>query len=195
MGVAVDGNKSEVIRKLKSKGFKAGPFKEDVLSGQFNGTTVNVFLSTNESNKVWRIEVVDANTLSEEKIKTRFNKLCKQFQGNKSYLPMSDSTIKRYMIPEGADISKEISVKKKRYEAIFYQKPTDFDSLVNERTKIVTKKSFQKEDEINYKNIMRRLLEAYESGMVVWFTILKVSDGYQIAMFFENRSQKPNGAD
>jgi hypothetical protein len=36
LGIPVDGNKSEMIQKLKDKGFTINPHEEDVLAGEFN---------------------------------------------------------------------------------------------------------------------------------------------------------------
>lgn len=47
LGIPVDGPKSEMIRKLKAKGFKLKRVGDDeVLNGRFNGTDVSVFIST-----------------------------------------------------------------------------------------------------------------------------------------------------
>ena len=48
LGIPVDGDKSEMMEKLKSKGFTQGPYAEDVLRGGFNGKEVDVFISTNK---------------------------------------------------------------------------------------------------------------------------------------------------
>ena len=40
LGIPVDGSKSEMIKKLKDKGFKTVPWMEDVLTGECNGTEV-----------------------------------------------------------------------------------------------------------------------------------------------------------
>lgn len=75
LGIPVDGNKSEMIRKLKTKGFKQSPDVADVLIGKFNGTDVNVYIVTN-NDKVCRIMVWDKNTINETDIRIRFNVLC-----------------------------------------------------------------------------------------------------------------------
>lgn len=52
LGIPVDGYKSEMIQKLRDKGYiysKNGG--EDVLTGEFNGTDVNIYIVTN-NNKV-----------------------------------------------------------------------------------------------------------------------------------------------
>lgn len=58
--------------------------------------------------------VADANNVDERAIQIRFNRLCEQFAHNPKYVSLQD-----YTIPEDEDISYEISVHKKRYEAVF----------------------------------------------------------------------------
>lgn len=111
LGIHVDGNKSEMIQKLKDKGFTSNPHEEDVLSGEFNGIDVRIIIATN-NNKVRRIAVVDANPTSEANIKIRFNNLLQQFQNNKKYLYTPDSTIAKYTILQDEDISYELLVNK-----------------------------------------------------------------------------------
>ena len=64
LGIPVDGSKSEMIRKLKAKGFESTSYDREVLTGEFNGTTVNVHVVTNNE-KVYRIMVADAVPRSE----------------------------------------------------------------------------------------------------------------------------------
>ena len=117
LGIPVDGSKSEMIRKLKTKGFKQSPVDKDVLTGKFNGMDVNVHIVTN-NDKVCRIAVYDKNTMNETDIRIRFNALCEQFKNNSKYCSLSEEDPK---IKEDEDISYEIH--NKRYEAYFYQIP------------------------------------------------------------------------
>lgn len=77
LGIPVDGYKSEMIQKLKAKGYKYDASNE-CLTGEFNGRDVNIFIATN-NNKVYRIMVADAKYVSEGDIRIRFNTLCQQF--------------------------------------------------------------------------------------------------------------------
>lgn len=81
LGIPVDGTKSEMIRKLKAKGFESSCYDKEVLEGEFNGQDVNVFVVTN-NNKVYRIMLADKNNIDEANIKIRFNNLCDQFRNN-----------------------------------------------------------------------------------------------------------------
>lgn len=123
MGIPVDGTKSEMIQKLKAKGFTYD-VKHDCLKGEFNGD--NVVIDFNVVNgKVWRVVVMKpdiSRTLSgydETQARINFNHLCQQFERNPKYesLPGTESQ----EIGDEEDISYEISVKSKQYEAAYLQ--------------------------------------------------------------------------
>ena len=169
MGIPVDGSPTEMIKKLKAKGFKTDEgFMRDVkrglidldgpevLTGRFNGEKVRVFLVV-EQNKVRRIYLADKNTRDETQIKIRFNTLVRQFENNDKYVYFYEQTI-----ADDEDISYQMAVNKKRYEATFLQKGED--GTVDEKR-------------------------------VVWFTIVQGSDGYKIAMFYDNEYNRADGSD
>ena len=64
LGIPVDGFKSEMIRKLKAKGFVSSSYDPEILEGEFNGTDVNVHIVTN-NNKVYRIMLSDKTPTDE----------------------------------------------------------------------------------------------------------------------------------
>lgn len=118
LGIPVDGSKSSMIQKLEAKGFvynSAGGY----LEGEFNGENVYLKIATN-NNKVWRIAVVDKMVRDEVQIKTRYNTLCHQFKNNSKYIPYG---LKK--LPDSEDISYEMTVNEKRYQANFRQLPTE----------------------------------------------------------------------
>lgn len=118
LGIPVDGSKTEMIEKLKAKGFQSSEtakFSGCDLEGEFNGYDVLIGVVTNKS-KVYRIYVEDKNRINETSIKIRFNKLCEQFANNPKYI-----SLQNYTIPENEDISYQISAHNKRYQAAFYQ--------------------------------------------------------------------------
>ncbi len=163
LGFPVDGTKSEMIRNLKSKGFKTFSFEgEDILEGRFNGNNVRVYIST-ENGKVSRVMVCDENTISETDIKIRFNKLCHQFKENGNYISLND-----YTIPEDENISYEMIVNKKRYEAAFYQK---IDGELSA-------------DDLMNGDFFNRS---------VWFIIAEAYGKYYIAMYYDNEYNRANG--
>ncbi len=115
MGIPIDGTKNEMRKHLEAKGFVWNSFKE-CLEGEFNGTDVDIYIVTNK-NKVWRIYLEDRNPRDEYQIKLRYNTLCKQFKNNSRYVPSdTDQTI-----PMDEDISYEMVVNDKHYEASFHQ--------------------------------------------------------------------------
>lgn len=170
MGIPVDGSPTEMIKKLKAKGFKTdedfiqavkrgsvdwdGP---ELLIGRFNGEKVRVWLHV-EQNKVWRVRLADKDTRDETQIRIRFNKLVRQFEDNGKYVPYYEEQI----IADDEDISYEMTVNKKQYEAVFGQKGED--GTVDEKR-------------------------------IVWFTIVEGSDGYKIAMFYDNKYNEADGSD
>ncbi|MBF1563402.1 MAG: hypothetical protein HXO12_08895 [Prevotella salivae] len=120
LGIPVDGSKSSMIQKLKNKGFVYYP-SADYLEGEFNGQQVDVFIATN-NNKVYRIMVCDKNTCDEGQIKIRYNTLCRQFANNQKYVPLDAEELS-----EREDISYEMTVHKKKYQAGYAQLPADDD--------------------------------------------------------------------
>lgn len=196
LGILIDGYKSEMIQKLKSKGFTINPHEADVLDGEFNGTDVNIFIGTN-NNKVWRIAIVDANDMSEVNIKIRFNNLLNQFANNKNYLPIPDSTILKYTIPENEDISYELTVNKKRYQAVFYQKTTAYDSLTKEKDILMAKESRNDGDGEKIADLILKIFQESLKSLdkTVWFMIGERYGKYYITMFYENVHNKANGED
>ena len=163
MGIPVDGSPTEMVKKLKTKGFKTdedvmrdvkqglidwdGP---EVLIGRFNGEYVRLYLKV-VKNKVRRIYLEDKKFRDETQIKIRFNTLVRQFEGNGKYVPYVDEQT----IADDEDISYQMTVNKKQYQAGFVQKGED--GTIDEKR-------------------------------IVWFSISQDSDGYYISMYYDNIS-------
>ena len=198
LDIPVDGYKPEMIEKLKSKGFTINQQSEDIMEGEFNGTKVNILIGTN-NNKVWRIAVFDKYSTDETNIKIRFNNLIQQFVNNERYSTEADSTIAKYIIPKEEDISYKITVHKKRYEAVFYQKSIKYDSLSRElkrKKELLTQKDSlnDKEFEILKPLIVELALESMNSiNKQVWFMIKEDYGKYRIVIFYENAHNEANG--
>lgn len=203
LGIPIDGYKSEIIKKLKEKGFVTNPSDKESLIGEFNGTKVNLYITTN-NNKVCRIIVSDVNMINEADVKIRFNNLLNQFQNNKKYIPasLSDSS---YTIKEDEDISYEITVNNKRYEAAFYQLPAkEIDSTVMKKDfndyllKKYTQDQISNPTEEIQNNIIKEgvsyMLDRF-SKKVVWFMISELYGKYYITMFYDNEYNRSNGED
>lgn len=170
MGIPVDGSPTEMIKKLKTKGFKTDekfmqPIKQglvdwygpEALTGYFNGEYVRLHILV-ETNKVWRICLADKDPRDETQIKIRFNTLVRQFEGNGKYVPYVDEQT----IADDEDISYQMTVNKKQYQATFFQK--------NENGTVDVKK-------------------------MVWFSISQHSDGYYIYMYYDNKYNQADGSD
>ena len=113
LGIPVDGTKKEMISKLQAKGYEYDAYS-DVLLGEFNGTNVAISVQT-VNNRVWRIAIIDAKANNDEtNIKIRYNLLFEQLSNNDKYEVYDGSTL-----GEEEDISYEMSVHKKRYDATF----------------------------------------------------------------------------
>ena len=117
LGIPIDGTKADMIQKIKEKGFSYNA-QEDCLEGIFNGEKVYVSVQTNK-NKVWRIAVADKTGRDEGQIKIRFNKLCQQFDDNPKYYSLKGTQ----KLSDNDDISYEMTVEHKQFEAIYYQLP------------------------------------------------------------------------
>ena len=199
LGIPVDGNKSDMISKLKSKGFKQSPYDEDVLTGKFNGMDVNVYIYTN-NNKVCRIMVCDVNTIDETNIKIRFNRLCDQFNNNSNYINLLGEDQK---IKEHEDILYEMLVNKKRYEAIFYQVPDTTAASYTENFQSMIFSKYSKEqlenpsEEITQDLIEMIAMYALDKATkkTVWFMISEFYGEYYITMYYDNEYNRANGED
>lgn len=198
MGIPIDGFKPEMIQKLKEKGFVSSASDKNILEGEFNGTQVNVHVATN-NNKVCRIMLCDAYQMDETDIKIRFNKLCRQFKNNTKYTSLDD-----YIIPEDEDISYEMGVNNKRYEAIFYQNPVITDSLAmaNDIKEIILQKYSEKDLENptdDIKTEITKMTLSYAMDLMskkpVWFMISEFYGKYYITMFYDNEYNRANGED
>ncbi len=140
-----------------------------MLEGEFNGKDVEILIVT-ENNKVYRICLIDKNETTESQIKIRFNTLCRQFEKNEKYLPVKYNQ----EIDETEDISYEMLVHKKEYQAAFYQVgPGGVESYFD--------KSLEDMEQL--------------SNKVVWFTISERYGKYVIAMYYDNYKNQANGED
>jgi hypothetical protein len=195
LDIPVDGYKSEMLQKLKNKGFTSNKFSEDILEGEFNGTDVNLFIGTN-NNKVFRISVRDINPSNETQIKIRFNNLIQQFVNNSRYMTQADSTTAKYTIPEGENIAYNISVKNKQYQATFSQKSLKFDSLTNEKNLLQSKEKLNEKELDRLLEIIKELAVESINSLIhktVWFMIQKDINEYRIIIFYENDYNKAKG--
>ena len=202
LGIPVDGTVSSMKQKLVSKGFvpkKVGT--NEFLEGEFNGCNVNVYIRTN-NNKVYRIMVADNNTVDEAQIKIRFNILVSQFENSKRYISLG-----KYTLSDEEDISYEMTVHNKDYEAAFYQVPNmeKADTLAlqekvrNELLSKYTEAELKNPSEEITKEIQNTAIKIGTELMLmkpVWFKIVKSDmDEYYICMFYDNEYNRSHGED
>lgn len=202
LGIPVDGTKSAMVQKLKAKGFTYNA-ADDEFSGEFNGKSVNVRIVTN-NNKVYRIFVSDAIGSTEGNIKINFNRLCNQFGKNDKYVPQN--VFGEYEIGEEEDISYEMSVHQKRYQAAYYQiseadkDTTGFTQWAIEKVASkYTEEERQNLSEEEAQRFMIELLMDYINEKVshksVWFMISERFGRYYINIFYDNELNAANGED
>ena len=201
LGIPIDGYKAEMKQKLIAKGYvpkKVGD--NEYFEGEFNGTDVHIYIATN-NNKVYRIMLCDANTRSEADIKIRFNRLVDQFKNNKRYTALED-----YTLSESDDISYEMTVNKKNFDALFYQIPdmekvdtlTMQEQVRNEILKKFTPEQLENPtEEINQEmqSIALRMGMDMLFKKPVWFRICEHYGEYYITMFYDNEYNHANGED
>lgn len=115
MGIPVDGTKSEMIAKLKAKGFTWYPAK-DCFTGLFNGRKVTLYIYVN-GDKVWRVAVLYADEMDNINTINTYNHLLSLFENNGKYYSQRDNQA----IEEGTDLHYEIEINKKQIQNTFYQ--------------------------------------------------------------------------
>ncbi len=206
LGIPVDGTKTDMIQKLKEKGYTYNS-QLDCLEGEFNGYNVRLHVVTN-NNKVYRILVEDAFGVNETAIKIRFNNLCRQFGRNSRYSGIKENQ----EIPDNEDISYEMIVNNKRYEAIFYQTEMTIDTDLFKNTILEFAKGKISENELaelsdsekeqlvmvvlnEYQDEFKEYYVANNPLKIVWFTIAELYGDYRIAMYYDNEKNKSNGED
>ncbi len=208
LGIPVDGYKAEMKKELIAKGFTYNA-EGDYFDGEFNGRDVIVSIATN-NNKVWRIMVKDATPSSETDIKIRFNNLCAQFAKNdKKYTPVTLGE-QGYMIPEGEDISYEMTVHNKRYEAAYFQAldAECIDTLAAQQQlkTILLQKYTQEELDNPTEKLQEEIQNTIEKESLilaiemlekksVWFLISEQNGKYYIVMYYDNEYNMANGED
>ena len=180
LGIPVDGTKAEMKRKLVVKGFTPKGYGDnEYLEGEFNGRDVQLFIVTNH-NKVYRIAVADADRVDEANIRIRYNTLIQQFEANDKY-----ETIRAIPINEDTDISYEMTVKNRTFEAGFIQKShalTTDKSATDKTSSAVSAESTEQQDQDKFKR-------------VVWFRIMENFGKYGITIFYDNGYNEANGED
>lgn len=143
----------------------------------------------------------DVANVDERSIQIRFNTLCGQFANNPRYVSWPD---RDQTIPDDEDISYEMTVNKKRYEAVFYQKLPESEKLaIAEKIDSLMSSKYTEEQlenpteeiqsEIFYNSfeyIVEKCLKR-----TVWFMISEHRGRYYISMYYDNKYNQANGED
>lgn len=195
LGIPVDGSKQQMIQKIKEKGYLYNS-NYDRLEGEFNGRDVFIYVVTN-NNKVYRILVEDAVYSSEGDIKIRFNTLLRQFENNnQKYFSMSTEDGE---LSESEDISYEMTVNNKRYEAAFIQITNTLDSVtLSKKMEEFNKENYGDDylldmtDEQILDASIKFFLSLYIDNSV-WFMINERYGRYGILLYYDNNRNRANG--
>lgn len=132
--------------------------------------------------------------MNETDIKIRFNLLCNQFKDKGKYLFLDD-----YTIPKDEDISYEMTVRNKRYEAVFYQMPEGEvmeqvqAAIMEYKSKYTPEQLESPTDEI-ISGVFEIMMNAVKNKPV-WFMISEMYGEYYITMFYDNEYNRANGED
>lgn len=195
LGIPVDGNKQQMIQKIKEKGYLYNS-NYDRLEGEFNGRDVFIYVVTN-NNKVYRILVEDAVYSSEGDIKIRFNTLLRQFENNnQKYFSMSTEDGE---LSESEDISYEMTVNNKRYEAAFIQITNTLDSVTLSKKMEEFNKENYGDDyllDMTGEQILDASIKFFLSLYIdnsVWFMINERYGRYGILLYYDNNRNRANG--
>ena len=192
LGIPIDGSKEQMYNRLKEKGF-SGYSWDEYLEGIFNGENVRVHIGTNHG-IVDRIKVVFPYT--EERLnKVKYNTLISRFGRNPKYTELRENKV----IPEDEDISYEIALHDKVYDAVYYLLRSDVDASS-------WKEDFYREYNARYKkplsgltqieieevlfSLPKRISDAIIG--IVWFTL---PNDNRIELYYDNLKNRPRGED
>ena len=204
LGIPVDGSKSAMISALRAKGFTYNRTR-DVLTGEFNGQNSMVIIHENHG-KVDRVYVVNqSGTRSPSQARIQYNTLLHQLNDSEKYISFDENN----PIPEDEDISYEMSVNGKAYNATFYLSPLyNNDEMIEVLASEIGKEIFQDyEDgkieelteeifqELSLQRLMMKMYEMTRDGGAVWFSLEKLNGEYHVAIFYDNLKNRPHGED
>ena len=200
LGIPVDGPKSEMIEKIKDKGFTYY-VAEDYFTGYYYGYPVYLFVQA-ERGVVNRIIVYDIPQRSEKDIKKRFNAICHGFEKNNRYASLNEKSVK---IPKKENLHHEITVHKKKYIALYNQiRTTKEDSLaiqkalleadtiipINKKLQITSLSERRRRIHVKALRRVTALCDG-EHKRVVWFTISEKFNKYAMILVYDNLNNFP----
>lgn len=195
LGFFIDGPKSEMIKKLQSKGFKYNP-NEDLLTGNYFGEPVYILLNTRDS-KMNRVLVCDIIQRDSSEVKKRFNEVYKRFKDNPIYIYMSG---KKGRISVNENIAIGINHYSKNYRVVYGQrKKTSADSMRVQKNALIPSKMPPIDFNEKLKDFRQRLRIIQTKGLLrsisttddrymnqVWFGIIEKNGKYSVVHGFDN---------
>lgn len=197
LGIPVDGTKDAMILKLAQNGFKKAPYGKGYdMTGEFNGEKVELNIVTYK-NKVWRIAVSDKTIRQESDIRIRFNNLVDQFDTNNKYIPVNFGQ-QNFKIQFDENISYEMMVNNKRYQAAYYQivdvSKIDTLEIQNSIKQTLIKKygesAVEKKETAVVTETQKLAIEHYTDILDhkhVWFMINRQGyNNYSIFLYYDN---------
>lgn len=143
--------------------------------------------------------LADNFTVDEAQIKIRFNNLVSQFENNKRYFSLD-----KYTLSDEEDISYEMTVHNKNYEAAFYQVPDMEKTYTLALQEKVRNELLSKYTEAELKNPSEEITKEIANTTIkigtelmlmkpVWFKIVRVNGEYYICMFYDNIYNQADG--
>lgn len=190
LGIPVDGNKFEMIRKLNTKGFSSVPFVEDVMEGQFNGRNVKVHILHNKA-KVWKIAVIYYSDADISTIINVWNRLYRQFKNKIDYTYVSGQELSPY---------RDAKTITKSAHAMFIQGNENevYDKIEPYLFQAYSEQQLGKPDDsealARYEKLAL-LSYAQYSGNGVSISIAENQGEYTIIIHYENGKNAANGED
>ena len=181
----------EQIEKIKTKGFVYNSHL-NCLEGQFNGKDAMVLVVDNHG-LAYRVCVVYPE-ISEYRIRTEYNNLLYLLNQNNKYIPID----KNEEIADKENISYEIQIHNKQYEAYFYYISPDI--FTSEQIKIIHDnlnilKNPTEEIDIDKETI--EVLKKFISSAngKVWLRIQPFGINYLLGIIYDNLENAPYGED
>ena len=212
MGIPVDGTKSEMISKLKQKGFTYD-YDNDMFKGSFNGDAIQGIIET-YNDKVYNIRFIyDVSGFNKSMVINRFNSLVLKYDTNEKYLSKIKidkalNNIESYQIDPYEDIDYEIRNGKTYFATYYYNYGKDLSDttgmyqfkkdLYNRYSNLASLYERNIEEVVDALGGIEALyvLEKLEQDKV-WFFILDgfESNTYNIMFYYNNKRNAPNGED
>ena len=166
------------------------------MTGEFNGEKVELNIVTYK-NKVWRIAVADKTIRQESDIRIRFNNLVDQFDTNNKYIPVNFGQ-QNFKILFDENISYEMMVNNKRYQAAYYQivdvSKIDTSEIQNSIKQALIKKygesAVEKKETAVVTEAQKLAIEHYTDILDhkhVWFMINRQGyNNYALFLYYDN---------